>query len=85
MSNNVTQLYPWRGKFLGELESELENAEPWTEHKYHILFLVCEYMKRKETSFKDKKRCADIIWRYGDIPAALREVGYTQPTYERKA
>lgn len=67
--------YIWPGLLLKEVEEDLQTAEEWSAHKFHLLWLICTYMKRPETSARDKLRCIQLIYKYADVAVALREAG----------
>ena len=73
-TSNVVSLRT--GAFLKELEAELKVAEPWSEEKSHIMYLLTQYLRNPRLAAKQKMEAMSLIVEYSDLASALSEAGY---------
>jgi hypothetical protein len=71
IKDNVIEIFS--GSFLSELDRDLETAVAWSEHKYHLLWLVASFMKRKDRSPILKNRALKILMKHSDVAAAVSQ------------
>lgn len=64
------------GAFLNECEFDLNQAEPWSEEKTHVMYLLAQYIRNPTFSVSHKMRALAMIAEYSDMAAALAEAGY---------
>lgn len=64
------------GAFLNECEADLSQAEPWSEEKTHIMYLLAQYIRNPALAVHHKMRALAMIAEYSDMAAALAEAGY---------
>ena len=77
------------GAFLNECEADLKQAEPWSEEKTHIMYLLAQYIRNPALSVSHKMRALAMITEYSDVAKALCEAGHprtiTVTQYEHDA
>ena len=64
------------GVFLNECEADLKQAEPWSEEKTHIMYLLAQYIKNPVLVVHHKMRALAMIAEYSDMAAVFAEAGY---------
>lgn len=64
------------GAFLNECEADLKKAEPWSEEKTHIMYLLAQYIRNPALASHNRMRALAMIAEYSDMAAALSEAGY---------
>ena len=64
------------GAFLNECEADLKQAEPWSEEKTHIMYLLSQYINHPVLAVHHKMRALAMIVEYSDMAGVLAEAGY---------
>lgn len=66
------------GAFLNECETDLKQAEPWSEEKTHIMYLLAQYIRNPALASHHRMRALAMIAKYSDMAKALAEAGYSR-------
>ena len=74
--NKSNVVYLRCGAFLNELECDLKVAEPWSEEKTHVMYLLAQYIRNPAMAVHYRMRALAMIAEYSDMAVALAEAGY---------
>jgi len=63
-------------KFLNECEADLKTAEPWSEEKTHIMYLLAQYIRNPALAVNTRMKALSLIAEHSDMAQALAEAGF---------